>query len=1589
MKRSSTHPFRLVGIIIIILFYLQGNAQVKPADEDYNGLGTNNVLSTNLVKISLDPSLPLTYGFARPTTIIGTSSMYLGLPQDIKFKSSEAAFFFNYTTLGAVPGLGQGGGGDYRISFSGVDTTQKAGNFGMQSMYLAIGSGNTATITVQGFRAGRIVAQSTITGLSTNNTGLSDNSSTDLVYSVSDQYSGLMISFGTNWQFLDGLRFLVSTADVPLSVDKLQFRDALDVAPSTQAISLAFANTTGVSSQLSWSAGSGDSVAVFMAATNSGNASPATHTLYKSNSTFGLGDEAGTGWFCVYRGADAGTPSTSVYGLAPGTTYRTMVVSYNGAINFENYRTIIVSNIGNFSTIAVPTTQANTLFVLTDPTNFKKANINWTRGNGYQCAVFVRNNTTTTDATVAPLNNNHAADAAHYTYSRVLDSVSLSPTSTARVGNSDWYCVFNGPGNGQGVSSAVTMSRITVQPGQTLRVMVVEYNAVALEAGSETYNTTTTSNVIDYFNPDYPLPVTNAATGITTSAATINGSINPRNGNITGGSYVYSTNPLLATVLGTITTLSPTATSILGSASTTAVSAALTGLSPSTTYYYRLGAVSNAGALSATNNTSGASNGIMSFTTAPVVSTVSASTANGSYKAGDVVTVTVGFTSAVAVTGTPTIALNTGAVANYTSGSGTNTLSFNYTIAPSQTSADLDYTTTTALLLAGGTIKDLNGNDALLTLPTVGGGSSLGGQKNIIIDTQIPLVTTATIVSNNASSTLAKAGDLVTLSFTFNETIQTPVVTIAGHSVSASTTGGNNWTATYTMLSADPSGNISFNIPFNDVAGNAGAAMSATTNSSSVTFDKTAPVFTSVNITSNNANPSLAKTGDLITLSFTSGETINSPTVTIAGSAAAITHTGNNWIATYATISSNATGSIIFNISFSDLALNAGIEVKTTSNSSSVIFDKTVPSLLTVSISSDNTNIALAKAGDVVRVGFTSNENIVAPSVSIAGHTVAVTNIGNNDWTATYTMTSNDVAGIVTMKISNIADLAGNAGVTVDAPTKNVSVTYDNSAPTLTSVAIVSDNVNNALAKTGNKISISFAASETVTTPTVTIAGNAASVTNTSGNNWIATYTMKVTDAAGTIAFTIAFADLTGNNGVLVNVSTNSTNVVFDKTAPVVAAFTFTGGNAISFALCQDANDRNISSLLPITGAATGSVFTWTIASQPVHGTVLGFPGIATATSPSLTPSGLIYKPTTGYSGTDVFVVAVSNGNSTITSTVNVTINATPVATLSSPLGNILCGTAATLTLQAGGGNSYAWFNSGLLVPAATGAQLAITSTGSYKATVTNVNGCSINTSEIVITQLTAPAAAFNFDSYCTNKAINFTNQSVTANSGNVTYLWSDGTSTSTGTSPVFTYTQAGTYNMKLTVTPAACAAIANSITKAIIVESPAVAIRMPSLNIISNTPVTLASRTFGTAYTWLPATGLSNANISNPIISLSTEQAYTINILAAAGCVTVDTLLVRIFSTAKIIVPSVFSPNGDGINDALLPNLVDVRVFQYFRVFSRTGKKIFESNDPTRGWDGKVNGERQPSGTYMWSAAGLDKNGVLVHGEGSITILR
>ncbi|MGF6313250.1 hypothetical protein ABIB82_007351 [Bradyrhizobium sp. i1.8.4] len=99
---------------------------------------------------------------------------------------------------------------------------------------------------------------------------------------------------------------------------------------------------------------------------------------------------------------------------------------------------------------------------------------------------------------------------------------------------------------------------------------------------------------------------------------------------------------------------------------------------------------------------------------APSVTQASASPGTGTEHVGDTIKLTLGFSEAVTVNGTPTLSLNDGAIATYTGGSGTGTLTFSTTVSATNTNTSA-LAITKVNLTSGASITDFGGLAANLS----------------------------------------------------------------------------------------------------------------------------------------------------------------------------------------------------------------------------------------------------------------------------------------------------------------------------------------------------------------------------------------------------------------------------------------------------------------------------------------------------------------------------------------------------------------------------------------------------------------------------------------------------------------------------------------------------------------------------------------------------------------------------------------------------------------------------------------------------------------------------------------------------------
>ncbi|WP_290579332.1 Ig-like domain-containing protein [Ketobacter sp.] len=198
-------------------------------------------------------------------------------------------------------------------------------------------------------------------------------------------------------------------------------------------------------------------------------------------------------------------------------------------------------------------------------------------------------------------------------------------------------------------------------------------------------------------------------------------------------------------------TIDVTSGQVSGSGSNTIVVTQTDVLEPNTGYYINI----DAGALENGNGVGFAgisNNSDLNFTSLnasiPTITNVTSSTADGTYGVGAAINVSVQFSEAVNVTlDTPQLELDMEGVdrrVDLASGSGTATLSFDYSVVLGDGALDLDYTNATALLLNGARIRSVQYANADLTLPDPAAAGSLSFNKDIDIEAQSLDVTSMT-----------------------------------------------------------------------------------------------------------------------------------------------------------------------------------------------------------------------------------------------------------------------------------------------------------------------------------------------------------------------------------------------------------------------------------------------------------------------------------------------------------------------------------------------------------------------------------------------------------------------------------------------------------------------------------------------------------------------------------------------------------------------------------------------------------------------------------------------------------------------------
>lgn len=138
---------------------------------------------------------------------------------------------------------------------------------------------------------------------------------------------------------------------------------------------------------------------------------------------------------------------------------------------------------------------------------------------------------------------------------------------------------------------------------------------------------------------------------------------------------------------------------------------------------------------------------------------------------------------------------------------------------------------------------------------------------------------------------------------------------------------------------------------------------------------------------------------------------------------------------------------------------------------------------------------------------------------------------------------------------------------------------------------------------------------------------------------------------------------------------------------------------------------------------------------------------------------------------------------------------------------------------------------------------------------------------------------------------------------------------------------------------------------------------------IIGDNALLVASSDQNVSYTWQPETYLSCTNCSNTFSKPMETTTYTISIEDTSFCFIIsDEVEVNVRKEYTIDLPTVFTPNGDGINETILPNGWGVKNILEYSIYNKWGELVYSYDaNLSKGWDGTYKGKKQESDTYVY----------------------
>jgi gliding motility-associated-like protein len=287
------------------------------------------------------------------------------------------------------------------------------------------------------------------------------------------------------------------------------------------------------------------------------------------------------------------------------------------------------------------------------------------------------------------------------------------------------------------------------------------------------------------------------------------------------------------------------------------------------------------------------------------------------------------------------------------------------------------------------------------------------------------------------------------------------------------------------------------------------------------------------------------------------------------------------------------------------------------------------------------------------------------------------------------------------------------------------------------------------------------------------------------------------------------------------------------------------------------------------------------------------------------------------------------------------------------------------------------------------------TARGTVTLTLTTTNNkyCAVNSSAAIVNITDAPVAVAGPDkTVCSNDSL-VTLQGFIANAGSGQwYSTGSGRFSRSGNgdlNPVYIpsaqdISKGAVQLYLLTYNNGDCLAVADTVATQII-KAPKVDAG-PDRTVFLNDRFVFTPVVTGAAanYRWTPAIDLNDDRVKNAVLIAKNSTKFRLTVSGDSSCTAYDEIFITVLK--PILIPNIFSPNGDGIHDTWEIPELNAYPGATVEIFTRGGMKIYSSVGYAKPWDGTYNGNPVPVATYYY-IVNPKYNGQLF--SGSVTVIR